>query len=237
VRGLLWRVMFVATNVALRKPRMTREEFFAWAQLQGARYEFDGFQPVAMTGASVNHNHIVRNIHRALYARLRGSGCLRLGPDDGVATIGDTVRYPDAVITCTRTLGTSYLVERPVSFLRSSAPATVPSTGLPRSANTSPLLRSTPTSSSNKAVSASPFSAGMTTMRGSPRPLPPRTRFSCTSRTSNFRCPNSTRTSICPTPKSQTRLVRGRPGPSTASPIDRCVCSEPGTTHDPLGQA
>ena len=43
-----------------------------------------------------------------------GSAFLPLGPDDGVATIGDTVRYPDAVITCTRTLGTSYLVERPV---------------------------------------------------------------------------------------------------------------------------
>ena len=70
-------------NVALSsKPRMTREEFFAWAQIQGARYEFDGFQPVAMTGASVNHNHIVRNIHRALYARLRGSACLPLGPDE-----------------------------------------------------------------------------------------------------------------------------------------------------------
>jgi Uma2 family endonuclease len=93
---------------------MTRGEFLAWAQTQGARYEFDGFQPVAMTGASVNHNHIVRNIHRALYARLRGSGCLPLGPDDGVATIGDTVRYPDAVITCRRTPGTAYLVERPV---------------------------------------------------------------------------------------------------------------------------
>ncbi len=93
MRGLLRRVMLVIMNVALSKPRVTREEFFAWAQTQGARYEFDGFQPVAMTGASVNHNHIVRNIQRALYSRLRGSGCLPLGPDDGVATIGDTVRY------------------------------------------------------------------------------------------------------------------------------------------------
>jgi Uma2 family endonuclease len=101
-------------SVAFSKPRITREEFFAWAQTRGARYEFDGFQPVAMTGASVNHHHIVRNIHRALYARLRGSGCLPLGPDDGVLTIGDAVRYPDAVITCTRTPGTSYLVEHPV---------------------------------------------------------------------------------------------------------------------------
>ena len=102
---------------------MTRGEFLAWAQTQGARYEFDGFQPVAMTGASVNHNHIVRNIHRALYARLRGSGCLPLGPDDGVATIGDAVRYPDAVITCTRTPGTAYLVERPVVVFEVISPA------------------------------------------------------------------------------------------------------------------
>ena len=43
MRGLLRRVMLVAMNVALSKPRMTREEFFAWAQIQGARYEFDGF--------------------------------------------------------------------------------------------------------------------------------------------------------------------------------------------------
>ena len=45
-------------NVALSsKPRMTREEFFAWAQIQGARYEFDGFQPVAMTGIGQPQPH------------------------------------------------------------------------------------------------------------------------------------------------------------------------------------
>lgn len=101
-------------SIPLGKSRMTRAEFFLWAQTRGARYEFDGFQPVGMTGASVNHNHIVRNIHRVLYARLAGSGCMPFGPDDGVATIGDAVRYPDAVITRTRTRGTSYLVERPL---------------------------------------------------------------------------------------------------------------------------
>ncbi|HSU05993.1 MAG TPA: Uma2 family endonuclease [Acetobacteraceae bacterium] len=101
-------------NIALRQKRMTREQFFAWAEAQDKRYEFDGFQPVAMVGSTINHNHIVRNIHRSLYARLIGSGCLPMGPDDGVATIGDTVRYPDAVITCTRTPGTSRLVENPV---------------------------------------------------------------------------------------------------------------------------
>ena len=101
---------------------MTRGKFLAWAQRQGARYEFDGFQPVAMTGASVNHNHIVRNTYRALYARLRGSGCHPMGPDDGVATIGDAIRYPDAVITCTRTPGTSDLVERPAAVFEVISP-------------------------------------------------------------------------------------------------------------------
>lgn len=101
-------------NVALRQPRMTREQFFAWAEAQDRRYEFDGFQPVAMVGSTLNHNHIVRNIHRALYNRLRGGGWLPLGPDDGVATVGDAVRYPDAVVTCTRTPGSARMVEGPV---------------------------------------------------------------------------------------------------------------------------
>ena len=97
-------------NIALRRPRMTREEFFDWAVAQDRRYEFDGFEPVAMTGGTVNHGLICHNIYAALRARLRGSGCRPLGPDVGVATVGDTVRYPDALITCTRTPGADRLV-------------------------------------------------------------------------------------------------------------------------------
>ena len=100
-----------AMNIALRKPQMTRAQFFAWAEAQDTRYEFDGFQPVAMTGGSVNHSAMTNNIHRALYARLKGSGCRPLGPDAGVATVGDAVRYPDALVTCTRVTGTAHTVE------------------------------------------------------------------------------------------------------------------------------
>lgn len=89
-------------NVALRKPRMTREEFFDWAEAQNERYEFDGFQPVAMTGGSIRHSQMTLNIHFALRTRLRGSPCRSLGPDAGVATVGDAVRYPDALVTCTK---------------------------------------------------------------------------------------------------------------------------------------
>jgi Uma2 family endonuclease len=109
-------------NVALQKPRMTREQFFAWAQRQDARYEFDGFQPVAMTGGTLGHNRMTNNIHRALFAALRGSGCEPFGPDAGVATIGDVVRYPDVVVTCTKTPGTSLLIENPVVIFEVVSP-------------------------------------------------------------------------------------------------------------------
>jgi Uma2 family endonuclease len=85
---------------------MTREEFLDWAEAQDQRYEFDGFQPVAMTGGTRNHSHIAGNIYFALRSRLQGSGCVPFGPDAGVATLGSAVRYPDALVTCTKGPGT-----------------------------------------------------------------------------------------------------------------------------------
>ncbi|HVC60318.1 MAG TPA: Uma2 family endonuclease [Acetobacteraceae bacterium] len=89
---------------------MTREEFLNWAEAQDVRYEFDGFQPVAMTGGTRDSTQISQNIYSALRTRLNGTGCGPLGPDAGVATIGDAVRYPDALVTCTRGPGTDRIV-------------------------------------------------------------------------------------------------------------------------------
>jgi len=86
-------------NIPLHRA-WTQEEFFAWAGHQEGRFEFDGFQPVDMTGGTLGHAVISRNVHRALDARLRGRACQPLGPDAGVATIGTAVRYPDALVTC-----------------------------------------------------------------------------------------------------------------------------------------
>lgn len=88
-------------NAPFRKP-WTQEEFFSWAERQETRYEFDGFQPVAMTGGTLGHSRIGFNLLLALGNRLRGSACSPLGSDAGIATIGDTVRYPDALVTCTK---------------------------------------------------------------------------------------------------------------------------------------
>jgi Uma2 family endonuclease len=96
-------------NKALRKP-MTQEEFFAWEGHAEGLYEFDGFQPVAMNGGSINHWRIVRNIQRAVDSRLRGTCCEFFGAGTGVNTVGKAVRYPDGLVTCSQSNGTSFMV-------------------------------------------------------------------------------------------------------------------------------
>ncbi len=56
-------------NVAIRKP-MALAEFLAWEHEQDRRYEFDGEQPVAMTGGTAAHSIIATNLVRALEDRL-----------------------------------------------------------------------------------------------------------------------------------------------------------------------
>jgi Uma2 family endonuclease len=101
---------------------MTRAEFFDWADSREGRYEFDGFEPVAMAGATRNHGRIAQNIYSALRTRLRGGPCEVLGADAGLATIGDAVRYPDALVTCTAGPGSDRVVKlreyRAVSSIR-----------------------------------------------------------------------------------------------------------------------
>ena len=109
-------------TLALRKI-MTRQEFFTWAEAQDIRYEFDGIQPVAMTGGNLGHSRVMRNINFQLTSRLRGKSCEPLGPDAGVATVGDTVRYPDAVVSCTKSDNGDRLVPNPVVVFEVISPS------------------------------------------------------------------------------------------------------------------
>ncbi|GAB0119321.1 Uma2 family endonuclease [Acidisoma sp. 7E03] len=86
-------------NVALRKP-MTLEQFLAWENRQELRYEFDGFQAVAMTGGTAAHAGIQRNLLFSLTGRLRGKPCQPYGSELKIAAAG-RVRYPDAFVVCT----------------------------------------------------------------------------------------------------------------------------------------
>jgi Uma2 family endonuclease len=87
--------------VALQKP-WTLASFLTWIGRQEGRYEFDGTAPVAIAGSTARHNRITLNIAYALLTRLRGTACSAFATDLGVRTIGQSVRYPDGLITCTK---------------------------------------------------------------------------------------------------------------------------------------
>jgi Uma2 family endonuclease len=95
------RAKVTPMNVPVGKP-WTQEQFFSWAEAQEMRYEFDGFQPVAMTGGTNAASAIGVNLLTALRTRLRGGACRPLGPDAGVETVNHAVRYPDALVTCSK---------------------------------------------------------------------------------------------------------------------------------------
>jgi len=99
-------------NVLLRKP-MTLQQFLAWEERQELRYEFDGFQPVAMTGGTFAHDQITFNLRKALDARLAGKPCRPCGPNVKIIADGG-VRYPDAIVVCTPVPLKATVIENPV---------------------------------------------------------------------------------------------------------------------------
>ena len=92
---------------------MTLEEFLAWEECQPARFEFDGFHPIAVTGGAVAHNRIMRRLHRLLEQHLDGTPCEPFGPDVKIIAEG-RVRYPDAVVSCTPQSDRSQVIESPI---------------------------------------------------------------------------------------------------------------------------
>ena len=108
--------------MTLRKP-MFREEFFAWAEAQDERYEFDGEQPILMTGGSVGHSRLIGRLLAALIAQLEEGPFVSFGPDAGIATIGAKVRYPDAVIAAVAGHDADRLVTKPVAVFEVANPS------------------------------------------------------------------------------------------------------------------
>ncbi len=110
-------------NVALRRP-MSVDEFLAWEERQALRYEFDGYQPRAMTGGTVAHSAIQSNLLAALGTRLRGQPCRPHGSHLKIRLDG-RVRYPDAFVVCTPVAANATWVEDPVVIFEILSPGTM----------------------------------------------------------------------------------------------------------------
>lgn len=77
---------------------LTVEEFLACERSQPLRYEFDGTQPVAMTGGTIAADRLARRRLRSLDQRLRPP-CEAFGENVKVLSAG-RVRYPDVKVAC-----------------------------------------------------------------------------------------------------------------------------------------
>ena len=111
-----------AMSTALRQP-MTLAAFLDWEDSQPIRYEFDGFRPCAMTGGSVNHSRVQRNLIAALTLRLRGSSCEPFGSELKLQVAG-SARYPDAFVTCSPAQGKATFLTDPVVVFEIISPST-----------------------------------------------------------------------------------------------------------------
>ena len=102
---------------------MSLDEFLAWEREQPERHEFDGFTIVAMTGASLPHVVITMNIAFMLREGLRGTGC-RPFSNDAKVLAGNSVRYPDVVVSCRRYDDADDIVPEPVVIVEVLSPTT-----------------------------------------------------------------------------------------------------------------
>jgi len=109
-------------NVALRQP-MTLPQFLAWEERQELRYEFDGFQPVAMTGGTDAHEAIGGTLRSLLQAQLPGKPCRVRDPTMKIDAM-DRIRYPDAFVYGTPVPPTETVIKDPVVVFEVLSPGT-----------------------------------------------------------------------------------------------------------------
>ena len=102
---------------------MTLEKFLDWENRQPLKYEFDGFQPVAMTGGTAAHAFIQVNLIGALRDRLRGGPCRAVGSELKIQVAG-RVRYPDAFVVCSPVPVDATIVTEPIIVFEILSPGT-----------------------------------------------------------------------------------------------------------------
>jgi Uma2 family endonuclease len=113
--------MVTGMGMAQRRS-MTLDEFLVWERRQELRYEFDGFEPVAMTGGTLNHAAIADNAVDALRRLLRPS--CRVFRGEVKVVVDGRVRYPDVVVTCSPIDGQSDILPNPVVVFEVLSPST-----------------------------------------------------------------------------------------------------------------
>ena len=99
-------------------------EFLAWEERQELRYEFDGVEPVAMTGGTAGHATVQRNLAMALGSGLRGKPCQFFGSDLKIQVAENHIRYPDGMVVCSHVDRSAKVVHDPIVIFEVLSPGT-----------------------------------------------------------------------------------------------------------------
>jgi Uma2 family endonuclease len=102
---------------------MTLAQFLIWEERQEQRYEFDGFEPVAMTGGTDAHEAIGGRLRALLLERLHGKPCRVRGPTMKIEVVG-RIRYPDAFVYCKPVPSSEQIIREPVAVFEILSPIT-----------------------------------------------------------------------------------------------------------------
>ena len=73
------------------------QEFLDWEEHQELRYEFDGFEPVAMYGGTDAHEAIGGTLRAILRDRLRGTPCRVRGPTMKIEVLGYVILEQESI--------------------------------------------------------------------------------------------------------------------------------------------
>jgi Uma2 family endonuclease len=81
--------------------RLSAEEYLAMERQSEVKHEYLNGEVFAMTGASLKHNRLVRNLAGILYNQLRGRPCEVLVADQRLQVMATGLyTYPDVVVVC-----------------------------------------------------------------------------------------------------------------------------------------
>jgi Uma2 family endonuclease len=104
--------MSMATVLDIR--HRTLAEFLTWEEEQPERYERVGGVVRMMTGGTIDHNRIIRNVSEALARGLHGRGCEVFTSDIKIVSLAADVLYPNVVVACGPLPGKATAVEAPI---------------------------------------------------------------------------------------------------------------------------
>jgi Uma2 family endonuclease len=113
--------------VALTKPRMTVDEFLAWAMAQPGRYELHRSEVYMMAPESAGHAETKLAVHSAFLAAVRAAKLpCHVFPDGMTVRIDDETAYePDAIVYCGPKIARSAVeVPNPLIIVEVLSPST-----------------------------------------------------------------------------------------------------------------